>query len=104
MDHLGELHRVSSYVIAAVAFISSVAASAHAVLYKRDSRAAVLWVGVIWLVPLAGALLYFILGVNRIRRRAILLRADQERYRTEPHAVPASPMSWNVTCRRTPGT
>ena len=91
MDHLGELHRVSSYVIAAVAFISSVAASAHAVLYKRDSRAAVLWVGVIWLVPLAGALLYFILGVNRIRRRAILLRADQERYRTEPHAVPCQP-------------
>ena len=56
-------------------------ASGHAVLYKRDSRAAIAWVGFIWLVPLAGAALYFILGVNRIRRQAILLRRDLEHYR-----------------------
>ncbi len=49
-------------------------AAGHAVLYRRDSRAAVLWVGVIMLVPLVGATLYFILGINRIRRRAVLLR------------------------------
>jgi cardiolipin synthase len=69
MDHLGELHRVSRYIIPAVALLLSVVAAVHAVLYKRDSRAAVLWVGFIWLVPLGGAILYFIMGVNRIRRR-----------------------------------
>lgn len=50
-------------------------ASAHAVLNKRDSRAAVGWVGVIWLSPIIGALLYVWLGINRIQRRAQRLRS-----------------------------
>ena len=58
-------------------------ASAHAVLYKRDSRAAIAWVGFIWLVPVAGAVLYCIFGVNRIRRQASLLRGNLERYRAQ---------------------
>ena len=47
----------------------SLLASGHAVLYKRDSRAAVAWVGLIWLVPFLGSLLYMLLGINRIRRK-----------------------------------
>lgn len=43
--------------------------SAHAILYKRDSRAAVAWVGLIWLVPVIGTVLYVLLGINRVRRR-----------------------------------
>ena len=46
-------------------------ASAHVVLYKRDSRAAIGWVGIIWLVPILGSVLYILLGINRIQRRAI---------------------------------
>ncbi len=53
--------------------LASVIASAHVILHKRDSRAAIGWVGLIWLAPGVGALLYTILGVNRIRRRAIAL-------------------------------
>ncbi len=49
-------------------------ASAHVVLHKRDVRAAIGWVGIIWLVPLLGPLLYWLLGINRIRRRAGRLR------------------------------
>ncbi len=45
-------------------------AAAHAVLYKRDVRAAIGWVGLIILVPILGAVLYVLLGINRIRRRA----------------------------------
>ncbi|MGD0058239.1 MAG: phospholipase D-like domain-containing protein [Verrucomicrobiia bacterium] len=48
-------------------------ASAHVLLHKRDSRAATLWIGFIWLLPLLGLVLYFALGVNRIRRRAVSL-------------------------------
>ena len=48
--------------------------SGHAILYKRDSRAAVAWVGFIWFVPVVGALLYLLLGINRIQRRARFLR------------------------------
>jgi cardiolipin synthase len=88
---LAELPRLWICVIAAIAALLAVISSAHAVLYKRDSRAALLWVGFIWLMPLAGALLYFMLGVNRIRRRAILLRGNMERCRTAPHATPCLP-------------
>jgi len=65
-------------------------ASGHAILYKRDSRSAIAWVGFIWLVPLGGAALYFILGINRIRRQAVLLRRGLERYRAHA-ALPACP-------------
>jgi len=77
--------------VAGLTFLLSVLASAHVLLYKRDSRAAIAWVGFVWLVPLVGAVLYFILGVNRIRRRAALLRSDLERYRAhhaEPECLP----------------
>ena len=69
----------------------AVLATGHAVLNKRDPRAAVAWVGVVWLVPLGGAVLYFIFGVNRIRHRAALLRKNLERYRAEgvqPECLP----------------
>jgi cardiolipin synthase len=47
-----------------------VVASAHVVVTKRDVRAAIAWIGVIWLVPFFGPILYAILGLNRIRRRS----------------------------------
>jgi cardiolipin synthase len=46
------------------------AAAGHAILHKRDVRAAIGWVAVILLVPGLGALGYYLLGINRIRRRA----------------------------------
>jgi cardiolipin synthase len=57
-----------------LALLLALGASCHAILRKRDTRAALGWVGVIWLVPLGGALLYALLGINRIRRRAALRR------------------------------
>lgn len=50
-------------------------ASSHVVLNKTDTRAATAWVGLIWLVPLFGTFLYVLLGINRIERRARVLRA-----------------------------
>jgi cardiolipin synthase len=58
----------------------SVVATGHAVLNKRDPRAAIAWVALAWLVPLVGAVLYFIFGVNRIRHKAAQLRGNLERY------------------------
>jgi cardiolipin synthase len=88
---LPDLIRIAKYGLAALTLLLSIAASVHAVLYKRDSRAAVLWIGFIWLAPLVGVVLYFVLGVNRIRRRAILLRGNMERYHTIPQAAPCRP-------------
>jgi cardiolipin synthase len=63
--------------------LSAMLATGHAVLNKRDSLAAMAWVGCVWLVPLVGAALYFVFGVNRIRHKAALLRKNLERYRAE---------------------
>ncbi len=59
---------------AAMTLVMSLIASAHAILTKRETSAAVGWVGVIWLAPFVGAVLYLILGINRISRRATLRR------------------------------
>lgn len=52
-------------------------ASSHVVLTKRDSRSAIGWVGIIWLAPIIGTLLYFTFGINRIQRKARYLRSGQ---------------------------
>ncbi len=45
---------------------AALTAGAHAVLNKRDPRAAWGWVAICWLFPLAGPLLYLLFGINRI--------------------------------------
>ena len=52
-------------------------AAGHAVIYKRDSRSAATWVILIVFVPLIGTLLYFWIGINRVRRRARGLRGKR---------------------------
>ncbi len=74
MDALSQISVFWHYAAAAITVLAAAATSAHAILYKRDSRAALLWVGVIWLVPLLGSFLYLTFGINRIRRRAQFLR------------------------------
>ena len=63
------------YFAAALEMGLAIAASGHALLYKRDVRATIAWVGMIWLVPFVGAGLYVWLGINRIERRARSRRA-----------------------------
>ena len=65
---------VGNWVAAILTVLLSVGAAGHAILYKRDSRAATGWVGLIILVPVVGAVLYALFGVNRIRRRASTIR------------------------------
>jgi cardiolipin synthase len=77
--------------LAGLGLVLSLLASGHAVLYKRDSRSAIAWVGFVWLVPLVGPVLYFMFAVNRVRRRASLLRSGLERYRAEPAKAQCSP-------------
>jgi cardiolipin synthase len=71
-----------SWIVSAIAFAAALAASAHAVIYKREPRSAALWTVVIWLVPTIGPILYLLFGINRIRRRASLLRDEMVRHRT----------------------
>ncbi|HSN15789.1 MAG TPA: phospholipase D-like domain-containing protein, partial [Anaeromyxobacteraceae bacterium] len=71
----------------AAVMAASLAAAGHAVLHKRDVRAAIGWVAVILLTPGFGAAAYFLFGVNRIRRRALAMGPGGLRAR------PAEPLS-----------
>ena len=46
--------------------VSAAATSLHALLTKSDPRSAISWIGLSWLFPYGGSLLYWLLGVNRV--------------------------------------
>jgi cardiolipin synthase A/B len=61
--------------------------SAHIILRKDDVRSAIGWVGLVWLAPVVGSVLYMLFGVNRISRQAGAMRghvplADEDRAQT----------------------
>ncbi len=71
---LTTVEQLRPIIVAALSVLLAVIASVHVVLNKRDTRAAVAWVGLAWLVPIVGPVLYVLLGINRIRRRGEALR------------------------------
>jgi cardiolipin synthase A/B len=75
------VQQVWPYLVGALVAFSAIAASLHAIFTKRHVGAAVAWVGLIWLSPIVGAVLYVFLGINRIHRRASALRASSAPYR-----------------------
>jgi cardiolipin synthase len=79
MELLVRLSNFWPHAVAALTLLSAGLASAHAILHKRDTRAAALWIGFICLLPLLGPVLYLLLGINRVRRRALLLRGGASR-------------------------
>ena len=62
--------------------VAAIGASGHAVLYKRESRSAAIWAILIWIMPMVGPVLYVLLGVNRVQRRATRLRRSMVRHRS----------------------
>lgn len=61
-------------LVAILGVLVAIGTSIHIVLYKSDVRAAIGWAGLVWLAPFVGAMLYWMLGINRIRRRAGRIR------------------------------
>lgn len=57
------------HILAGLSVILGVCAATHAAMTKEDVRAAIGWVGVIILSPIVGALIYGLIGVNRMRRK-----------------------------------
>lgn len=72
------------HIYAGIYLLACLLASGHALLQKRDTRAATIWIIVIWTLPLIGPLLYPALGINRIRRRAIQLGLHKTLKRSVP--------------------
>ena len=58
-------------------FFCAIFASAHIILKKRNTGSAIAWIGLVWLSPYLGSLLYFIFGINRIHRKACLRKSSK---------------------------
>ena len=58
------------WIIRIVLFLAAFLSAGHALLHKRDPRAALGWIVTCLALPGAGAVLYWFFGVNRIRTRA----------------------------------
>ena len=73
MNWPAAIYKFWPHIAAGFDLLACLLASGHALLHKRDTRAATIWIAVIWTLPALGPPLYLVLGVNRIRRRAIKL-------------------------------
>lgn len=78
------------HLAGALLLIGDALAIGHAVLYKRDPRSAVGWIGIILVFPIAGAIIYLFLGINRIQRRAVHLRGHSVTPEIAPDDTEAS--------------
>ncbi len=61
-------------LIASFVLIAQILASIHILRSKDEVRSAIAWIGLVWLAPIFGLLMYLLFGVSRIRRRARLSR------------------------------
>ncbi len=57
------------WIVIAVAATTTLLAGGHALLHKREPRAALLWIVVSILLPFVGPLLYLLFGINRSWKR-----------------------------------
>ena len=89
--------------IAAAVILPAVSlyAAGHALLHKRDPRAALGWVAVCLMFPLAGPVGYLLFGVNRVRTRAREL-ASQFPFTINPDATVAAGTAQQTPSARLP--
>ncbi len=70
---------LADWILAFFVTLLSVLAAGHATLWKRDPKAALGWVAISLTLPVFGALLYFLFGINRIQTRARTMERKSSR-------------------------
>jgi len=66
---------VSSFGIAGLLYLAlQICVTVHIIRYKDDVKSSIGWIGLVWLTPLIGSIIYVVFGINRIRRKALSLR------------------------------
>lgn len=63
----------------------ALAVSFHVLLYKRDVRSAVGWMGLAWLSPVIGCILYALFGINRVQRKAFRIKRRRRSLHKHPY-------------------
>jgi len=77
LDYLAEtqaLLEIQALLVGALHIVMAATVTAHTLMTKRDVPAAIGWIGMAWLAPVLGALLYVGFGINRVKRRARRLK------------------------------
>ncbi|NOX43049.1 MAG: cardiolipin synthase [Gammaproteobacteria bacterium] len=64
------IESTNAWILLTVHAVLAVLSAGHALLYKRDPRAALGWIAVCITYPVVGPLLYYLFGINRLRTRA----------------------------------
>jgi len=77
-------------IIASLVTLAGISTALHALLNKRESRAALGWCAICLLVPVIGAVLYVLFGINRVHSRARRLEFA-ERHLPKPGHLPGPP-------------
>lgn len=72
------------------------AVTIHVLLRKQSVRASIGWIGLAWLSPIFGAVFYFILGINRVERRAARFRRAEPGYGSAPAKGPEVQLPENI--------
>ncbi len=92
-------------LLGGIYLLMSVAAGVHVVLNKQNEASAVSWLGIIVLAPLVGPVLYWLFGINRIRRRAVAELSEHSIADDNSHeqrvdlANPQTPTHWQRLMR-----
>jgi cardiolipin synthase A/B len=73
---------VRGELVALLHLLLAVGVTVHVLLTKREAGSSVAWIGLAWLAPIMGSVLYLLLGINRVRRRAQSLRRPRLPKRT----------------------
>jgi len=85
-----EWRHLFDVILPGLSFLLACLAAIHILLFKRDPRSSLLWLGIVYLFPLLGPLLYLLLGGNRLRTHARWLRR-RGRWR---HGTPIDNRHW----------
>ncbi len=68
------LFHVRADVTLGIGLILAIGVTIHILLNKRQVASSGAWIALVWFAPVLGAILYVVLGVNRVQRRARKLR------------------------------
>ncbi len=70
-DFLASLEIVGGILGPLLHIVLASAVTMHVLERKRDVAAAIAWIGLAWLSPIVGSVLYVSFGINRVQRRAV---------------------------------
>jgi len=72
---------ILSFTLAGIFFVLlQITVTVHIILHKEDVSSAIGWMGLVWLAPILGSIIYIVLGINRIRRKARRLHHPRNQF------------------------